>query len=383
MKATDRANQLLATKQFREKLGDKYVLSTEDRNNINRFFLTHKYVNERDNFWRYAEWLSQGKSNWEELNAELKKFSRMSVEYFSILYGHVVGTQKIEDHRKRAKYILKNNKEYWLARGYSHEDAVNKVAEVQQINSTFSPASKKGATDFSIRCAEYWIKKGKTHEEASSIISDLQARGLRHFVQKYGNIVGKQKYQEMLDKRSNTWKAKTTEELKLHSIKTIPKTHNPFGLEQQAIDMFIEQNCLQKYSLIYGAPADQFLVDIPYTGIRRYDLAVIDTGKLKIIFEFHGPGHINFSDYSPDMEHMQVTSQGRPLLHLGTYGKTCYNDLVKKLYIETNFPDVQYCVGWTENLLIKKDLKIDNIICRRHEDVPEWFIFPRENPATT
>jgi len=70
-----------------------------------------------------------------------------------------------------------------------------------------------------------------------------------------------------------------------------------------------------------------------------------------IIVEFHGIGHINFSEYKEEMKDKIININGRQLIHLGTYGKVFDNDMIKRNYILTKYPWVEYYIIWTEDLI--------------------------------
>lgn len=125
----------------------------------------------------------------------------------------------------------------------------------------------------------------------------------------------------------------------------------------QAINGFITTNNISVLNCRFGPPSEQFWQHIPEVGYRRYDLAVFEDStctKLKYIFEFHGPGHINFSDYRPELEHEMITIDGKKLAFLGTYGSSYKNDLTKREHILNNYPDVKYIVMWADDLKFRR-----------------------------
>ena len=73
--------------------------------------------------------------------------------------------------------------------------------------------------------------------------------------------------------------------------------------------------------------------------------------------EYHGPGHINFSDYSPEMKNAIITVNGTKLPHLGTYGNSYENDMIKRNHILKKYPHCKYYVFWNENLK-EKEFKV-------------------------
>ena len=162
------------------------------------------------------------------------------------------------------------------------------------------------------------------------------------------------KFTEARNKRKETWETKDKVE---HARKATPKTFNPAGQEMQAVLGFISANNIPIENCSFGPPNQQFWQHIPNLGFRRYDLAVFTNSSktvLKYIVEYHGPGHINFSDYHPALENELVTIDGKQLAHFGTYGNVYKNDFAKRQHILENFPDVRYIVIWPIDLKLKR-----------------------------
>lgn len=77
--------------------------------------------------------------------------------------------------------------EYWLAKGFSEDEARNKVIEASKLQS--------------IRCKEYWMKKGYTEEEAIEKISKIQNTvSLSSMIARYGEKEGKIRYESYMNK---------------------------------------------------------------------------------------------------------------------------------------------------------------------------------------
>ena len=164
------------------------------------------------------------------------------------------------------------------------------------------------------------------------------------------SLYGEQKFLDSKNRRKKTWESK---DLIDHGRRAVPKTYNPAGQEMQAIYGFLDANNIPQINCKFGSPKEQFWQYIPTVGYRRYDLAVFSDAtqqQLKYIMEFHGPGHINFSDFAPELEHEQITVNGKKLAYLGTYGQSYHNDFHKKHHIVDNFPEVVYIVMWVDDL---------------------------------
>lgn len=100
--------------------------------------ITKKYLLERGKRWSKKYLLEQGKSE-EEINLFIRQKSHFC-------------------------------QEYWIKRGYTEEEAINKIKEIQSKNSKKSSHDRKTI----ILCKEYWINKGYTEEEAILKIRDRQ-----------------------------------------------------------------------------------------------------------------------------------------------------------------------------------------------------------------
>ena len=307
-----------------------------------------------------ANWIKMGVEDLIERERLLLSYDRMSKEYFKVLYGDRDGVDRWNKVTAKARTNLPTSKEYWERKGF--KNAEQKVIEHQKLAAAAS-AKNRDHRLYSIRCKEYWMNQGYDEEEAIEILGRSQTRGLPFYIEKYGSRVGRRRYQAVLKKRIQTWEKKSIEEKQEHYLKTLPSEFNPNGQEIQAIRMFIDQNNISEKCCMFGAPKDQFYQWIPNHGFRRYDLAVFESDEKKeltCIMEFHGPGHINFSDYLVEMENEVIKSEkGIPLPHLGTYGDSYKNDFIKRKHILDNYPGVRYYVFWISDLK-NKDLRIKN-----------------------
>lgn len=335
-------------------------LSDDEKAEIDRYFGSKNLRTERDSFRKYVIWLNQGRLDWDNLNLELSHHVRMSEGYFKVLYGEDEGSRRWGECISKLKRNLPNTIDHWVSRGFNEIDAKEQVRLTQSKKSRLKSTLSNRVG--SVRCIEYWLKRGFSIDEAKSQVSDTQRRNLLYFKRKYGDEEGYRRYSDACDRRKNAWDRKSLSERQLHSLRTTPATFNPVGQEMQAISMFMEQNSITEKmgTLMFGSPADQFTQLIPGVGYRRYDFAVLKDNAPVIVFEFHGPGHINFSDYDESLCDVPITIGGKQLFNLGTYGSVYRNDVVKKNHIIDTFPDAIYCVAWVSNLK-KKDMRIECI----------------------
>lgn len=315
------------------------------------------YPVEKSYWWfdQLCRWINLGMLDFVEQRQLSER--RLSKETFIIKYGEQEGERLYNLWATRDNYW---RVEYWMAKGMPLQAAQQQVSLLQRNNSLLNKNKRKdigGQRQFSVRCAEFFIRYGFDEHNAIEEVAKRQRRDLDFFTAKYGLENGIFRYEESKLKRKATWETKDKQK---HAEATLNYAYNPNGREAKAIEMFIQQNNLNSYRCIYGAPKDQFQVFIPGVGLRRYDLAVLDGNQLMIIFEYHGPLHVNFSDFREDMRYMHPMDKGRILRYGNTIGEIYENDQRKKNYITTVYSGVLYLVAWPEDFK-RKDLRIDTL----------------------
>lgn len=122
--------------------------------------------------------------------------------FFIEKYGQEEGKQKFVEHRKNV--AIANSKEFMLANGRSEED-------VRFMRDNFSIESLKIKYDLSqedavllrdermlnntsCRTLDYWLRKGFSIEKSEELLSKIQTRNVEFFVNKYGKDKGELKY---------------------------------------------------------------------------------------------------------------------------------------------------------------------------------------------
>jgi len=105
--------------------------------------------------------------------------------------------------RKTAKFP--GREIFWTNQGYSVEDAKRKVSEWQKQQSDKSSITK-GSRNHSVRCVEYYLKRGYTEEEARERIKKIQTtNGLDWYVERYGEDLGKILFEDRIDRWINSY----------------------------------------------------------------------------------------------------------------------------------------------------------------------------------
>ena len=120
----------------------------------------------------YAEWIAQ--------NCPLSKtnmLKKMTEEEY---------TEKVRNHGKRLIGNSPNDISYWIKKGFTEDEAKEKVHQ--------------SAIENSARRVEYWIKRGYSEEEAVIKVSTIQDNtSLESFIARYGEEEGQIRYNKYID----------------------------------------------------------------------------------------------------------------------------------------------------------------------------------------
>lgn len=153
-------------------------------------------------------WIRRGWNN-EEIKEKIPKLemitSPMKVENWLNKINDKTGKLYTEEEAKyKVKSFRKLNNEYWLERGYSLEESINKVKEYQKENSdkmvTKILNNPENYLDRVPTQLGYWIKKGFSEEEAKIKLTERQDTSSLNFLTKrYGEEEGSLKYKDRCD----------------------------------------------------------------------------------------------------------------------------------------------------------------------------------------
>ena len=171
-------------------------------------------------------WLKRG---WSEIEAKVKARSYAATKEKRISpYSQEFWTRKINpatnklytpgeaDYKRNSMRPIR--KEYWLEKGYTEIDAIQKAAEVKQAN------NKKGAKTsanrdtalikaFSHRTLEYWMLRGYSEDDAKQQLKEAQTLFNKEIcIEKYGLKEGMRVWQDRQDRWQATLNAKPVEE---------------------------------------------------------------------------------------------------------------------------------------------------------------------------
>lgn len=103
-----------------------------------------------------------------------KYYKEYSISYIKSIIKNEI---KILQEREQVKQIKERNINYWLIRGWSYEETIIKINEINKNR-------KKLPKGHSILSIEYWIKKGLSEEESKQKISQIQKERNKKLVKK-------------------------------------------------------------------------------------------------------------------------------------------------------------------------------------------------------
>jgi hypothetical protein len=340
------------------------------------------------NNWRFVEFVAQQITYYEEaddkvhnLNIFVKRLNRWrgaEEEIWLLRYGAKLGEIKYKDYlisidtrtgksdeeiadiRSKTAKTLKSNyskmsKEeiiarqltnlppYWIARGYSVDDAIKKAAEYDRVRAASAYAActsdeyKLAHRNFSRRCIEFWQNKGFSYDESLDLVSNEQRRDLAYYISIYGEEEGLIRHNNRTANWLATMDAKSDEE----KYEILKKKIVPFGKASKRSLIFFDRLIaelynesiitLDDYHIGVGDKTEYLIRDSITNKVRMYDFCI---PRLKIIVEFNGlcfhcdPDTLDISDNPFELNPMEVYAR----------------DLYKRQLAERNGFEVLYVI---------------------------------------
>ena len=184
-----------------------------------------------------------------------------------------INYERIESKGIDAKLFFKKRSilciEYWLERGYSEEEGRRKISEIQKNN------GRKVVNHISNKTIEYWTKKGCSEEEAISIIRNIQSTFSKDkCIEKYGEVEGVKHWEE----RQYKWQKSLHENGNLHIGYS--------KISQELFDEILKFYPKDEHEYIfYASKNHEYSLKKPTKKYYAYDFT--DLNKRKII-EFNG-----------------------------------------------------------------------------------------------
>ena len=236
------------------------------------------------------------------------------------------------------KFIKEYNcfcKEYWLKRGYTEEEAIKNISEIQTKNSNKITVSSRRQA--SIRCKEHWIKIGYNEEESQKIISRYQTTFSKEIcINKYG----KEKGLEIFKKRQEKWQLTLHKTNKMHC-----------GYSKISQDLFNELIKHTNNEIYYGSLNREYTIyNKENKHIYAFDFTDLTNKK---IIEFQGDiYHANPNLFSED-------DKPSPWNNLTSKELWQKDEYKKQVALNNNFDLIQI---WESDFRNNKEKTIKNVL---------------------
>jgi len=195
-------------------LGDNYALTVKQQFRLMQLFEVYGNSKKIENMLKtVAFFIKNNLTNYVGRYRRLKGIPG-TTKYTQLLrYGKHNSKEVIKKQSKAKTAHFPNKIEYWINKGYSDEEATQKVREIQTIRSKKSTELTKGSSAYTARSMSYWINKGYSDEEATQKVREIQTtNGIDYYVKKYGKDIGKQMYSARINKWQQTLINKTQSE---------------------------------------------------------------------------------------------------------------------------------------------------------------------------
>lgn len=224
--------------------------------------------------------------------------------------------RQLEERIKTQKKLRKNDplwdkkrsrncKEFWIEKGFSEEDAINKSKEVmneihEKTSHKLKSNPKKYASKYPTK-VEYYLKKGYTESEAKKKISKIQNRFSKEIcIQKYGDRKGIEIWLKRQEKWINTMDSKSDEEKVEINRK---KLFNNSGYSKISQELFWKIHSNYKSNNIHFEELNCEVIRYDKKNEKHYRYDYVDF-TLKKCIEFNGDyWHCNPIKYNENFNH--------------------------------------------------------------------------------
>lgn len=231
-----------------------------------------------------------------------KRQNTISKESFIRKYGEKKGIERLEAYTNNKSYIMKEFYKIHEAKlpysktidpdtgeFYTKEkiQILNKINLDKGRQKHIKNLKEKKV--FTIWQKEYWINKGFSEEEAKNIIySKMNHNNLKFLISKYGETEGSRRFNKRQEKYKQTCKNKSPEEMREWNIKKVSK--QPQRVSKSSIKFFDEcLNRLQKegikFKKVYYNENEWDFWDYETKRIYFYDFCI---PEIKILIEYNG-----------------------------------------------------------------------------------------------
>ena len=209
-------------------------------------------------------------------------------------YGKDHFRQILAEQNKRKSKHFKNLISYWISEGYSNEEAIEKVSEVQKERNLKAVEKISGSSMYTVRSMSYWLSKGLTEEDAKNQVRNVQTKnGLSWYLKKYGEIEGKLKFENRIKNWLQALDNKSDDEKKIINLKKSASVKGRIACgrtPEEAVadyDSFCESQRNKpmlpwsKISQEFFSRLDEHLSGTTYYAMKNYEFLI---GKYRVDF---------------------------------------------------------------------------------------------------
>ena len=239
--------------------------------------------------------------------------------------------------------------EFWINKGFSEEEAKQKISEIQKTNAKNRKTYEKEDQNTNI---EFYIKRN--YPNAEEALKERQTtRTLVKFIEKYGEEEGLEKYNKSIEKfKYSSWDSKTQEE---KNELTIKRTKHSNFFSSSSIIFF--KNLIKNINIpyqIFWKKNERFLT---YNkGIFFYDFCI---PEINLIIEYNG---IKFHPNKEKMTNDEFLNWKQLLSNKSSQEIYEKDELKKQIAIQNNF-DIFFV--WENDNMETKITELRNEIISR------------------
>lgn len=208
-------------------------------------------------------------------------------------------TEKEADFKRNSLRPIRP--EYWIVRGYSEQEAVDKASQAKDKNNKAGAAASKNRKTEEIRsssprCSEYWVARGYTEDEAARLVKDTQTTfSLDKCVERHGDGKGQEIWEARQAKWLDTLNSKPPEEIDEINRRKLSSGYTISNAEKELLSVIKEH---------YPDAMSQFVLR---SGNRRY---IFDIGIGFKLIEYNGSyWHADPRLYEKDAEVRKIAAQ--------------------------------------------------------------------------
>lgn len=175
--------------EVRKVLGDNFCPTSEQIQRLHRLFQNEGSPKQMENMLStVAHFIDNDLNNYTGRYRRIKQMGCGTTCYSTLLrYGRKRYTEVYQEHAHKRTRHFANRPEHWEEKGLCRTEAEHKARQVQQERNRRATMKLTGTSLYTVRSKEYWIARGYTEQEAADRVRTIQTtNGLRYYENKYG-----------------------------------------------------------------------------------------------------------------------------------------------------------------------------------------------------